>query len=71
MILYPLDERTESPALAELRLVDRYLPDFPPDAVLFDNYSIGYRLTEYLSARATGASAHSGTRSTSPASASA
>ncbi|WP_030908276.1 LacI family DNA-binding transcriptional regulator [Streptosporangium amethystogenes] len=53
--LYSVDGRAESPALAELKrrgvpvvMVDRYNPEFPTDAVLFDNYSVGYRLTDYL-----------------------
>ncbi|MFI7469156.1 LacI family DNA-binding transcriptional regulator [Nonomuraea sp. NPDC049646] len=53
--LYSVDAHHDSPALAELRrrrvplvMVDRYHPESPTDAVLFDNFAIGYRLTEYL-----------------------
>ncbi|NUR84437.1 MAG: GntR family transcriptional regulator [Nonomuraea sp.] len=56
--LYPVDAHPESPALAELKrrgvpvvMLDRYYPDVPTDAVLFDNYAVGYRLTEYLLSR--------------------
>ncbi|MEV4896531.1 GntR family transcriptional regulator [Nonomuraea sp. NPDC055795] len=53
--LYPVDGHAESPALDELRrrkvplvMVDRYLPEVPTDAVLFDNFAAGYQLTRYL-----------------------
>ncbi|MEU0565084.1 GntR family transcriptional regulator [Nonomuraea sp. NPDC005983] len=53
--LYPVDSHPDSPALSELRsrgvpvvMLDRYYPEVPSDAVLFDNYAVGYRLTEYL-----------------------
>lgn len=54
VVLYPVGQ-SESPALAELRrqrvpivMIDRYHPDTPTDAVLFDNFAVGHRLTEYL-----------------------
>jgi DNA-binding LacI/PurR family transcriptional regulator len=55
VILYPVEGSVASPALAELRrsnvpmvLVDRYDPQLPSDAVLADNFGVGYRLTEFL-----------------------
>jgi GntR family transcriptional regulator, arabinose operon transcriptional repressor len=55
VILYPRQGRESSAALAELYhqrlplvLVDRYLPGLPTDAVVADNFTVGYRLTEEL-----------------------
>ncbi|MFJ2133932.1 LacI family DNA-binding transcriptional regulator [Streptomyces sp. NPDC087845] len=55
VVLYPVSSGADSPALAELTrcgvpvvLIDRYHPGSPNDAVVFDNYSVGFRLTEHL-----------------------
>lgn len=55
VLLCPVDDRARSAALADLRrhdvqmvMVDRYRPDLPTDAVVADNFAIGYRLTEHL-----------------------
>lgn len=55
VVLYPVDGPSDSPMLTELKragipvvMVDRYKPEFPTDAVLADNFSVGHRLTDYL-----------------------
>lgn len=58
VLLYPRQGEGSLTALAELRaaeipvvLLDRHLPGFPTDAVLADNYAVGYQLTTELIAR--------------------
>ena len=55
VVLYPADAGTDPATLAELRrhrvplvMVDRYQPDVPTDAVLADNFAVGYTLTRHL-----------------------
>ncbi|MFJ2642525.1 MULTISPECIES: LacI family DNA-binding transcriptional regulator [unclassified Streptomyces] len=55
VVLYPIDSGSDSPALAELArcgvpvvMIDRYHPESPSDAVVFDNYAVGFGLTEHL-----------------------
>lgn len=55
VVLYPADGAGVSPALSELLrrdiplvLVDRYLPDVATDAVVVDNFAVGFELTNYL-----------------------
>jgi DNA-binding LacI/PurR family transcriptional regulator len=55
VVLYPREGDANLAVLSELRrrripvvVVDRYLPGFPTDAVLADNFSLGQRLTEEL-----------------------
>lgn len=55
VVLYPRDGAGHPTVLAEMRrrgipvvLVDRYLPSYPTDAVLADNFALGYRLTAEL-----------------------
>ncbi|GAB3410561.1 substrate-binding domain-containing protein [Flindersiella endophytica] len=58
VLLYPRQGEGSLAALADLRaagtpvvLLDRHLPGFPTDAVLADNYAVGYQLTSALIAR--------------------
>jgi GntR family transcriptional regulator, arabinose operon transcriptional repressor len=58
ILLYPLQGQPNLAALAEVRrrrvplvLLDRHLPSFPCDAVLADNFSVGYQLTKELISR--------------------
>lgn len=58
VVLYPREGDGHPSMLAELSLagipvvlVDRYLPGWPTDAVLFDNFTLGYELTSELIAR--------------------
>lgn len=55
VVLYPGEGQPDIPALAALRAagvplvaVDRYRPDIATDAVLADNFAVGYRLTSAL-----------------------
>lgn len=52
VVLFPRDRSTAAGAVDELQrhgiavvVVDRYLPDLPTDAVLFDDFAIGYEVT--------------------------
>jgi GntR family transcriptional regulator of arabinose operon len=52
VVLFAQDRSTAAGVVDELRrdgvvviLVDRYLPDLPTDAVLFDDFSVGYEVT--------------------------
>lgn len=58
VVLYPREGDGHPAVLTELRrrgipvvLVDRYLPGCPTDAVLLDNFTLGYELTRELLAR--------------------
>ncbi|WP_020579546.1 LacI family DNA-binding transcriptional regulator [Actinopolymorpha alba] len=58
VILYPVEAEPDRAAIDELRrrgiplvMVDRFHPDLPTDAVLADNFAVGYRLTEELIAQ--------------------
>jgi GntR family transcriptional regulator of arabinose operon len=55
IVLYPMEGRPDDELLSEVRrlgiplvLVDRYRPDIPTDAVVVDNFAIGYQLTQHL-----------------------
>jgi GntR family transcriptional regulator of arabinose operon len=55
VVFYPVEGHPQIPALGALRSagiplvsVDRYRSDIATDAVLADNYAVGYRLTEVL-----------------------
>lgn len=55
VVLYPVEGHPDIPALADLRAggiplvtVDRYRQDIVTDAVIADNFDVGYRLTESL-----------------------
>ena len=58
VIVYLRDHSAAGPVLEELRrdgvavvLVDRYLPSMPTDAVIFDDFAIGYEVTAAVLAR--------------------
>ncbi|GAA1696260.1 LacI family DNA-binding transcriptional regulator [Fodinicola feengrottensis] len=55
VVLYPVDGDSPSPAVAELVrrqvplvTVDRYFPELATDAVIVDNFAVGFELTSYL-----------------------
>ncbi|HEY8457774.1 MAG TPA: GntR family transcriptional regulator [Actinopolymorphaceae bacterium] len=55
VVAYPVQGRANTEVYAELRrrglplvVVDRYLPDLPTDAVVPDNFAVGYELTSRL-----------------------
>jgi GntR family transcriptional regulator of arabinose operon len=52
VVLFPRERSTAGPAVEELRragvavaVVDRYFPGLPTDAVVFDDFSVGYDVT--------------------------
>ena len=52
VVLFPRDRSTSGPAVERLQrlgvavvVVDRYLPGVPTDAVLFDDFAVGYEVT--------------------------
>lgn len=58
LVLYPVDGGDPSPSLAEvlrhglpLVMIDRYLPAAATDAVVVDNFAVGFELTRYLIAQ--------------------
>ncbi|MGW5194343.1 LacI family DNA-binding transcriptional regulator [Kribbella sp. NPDC004138] len=55
IVLYPVEGHHNTDLLTEVKrheipmvLVDRYRPELPTDAVIVDNFSIGYQLTQHL-----------------------
>ncbi|WP_232666654.1 LacI family DNA-binding transcriptional regulator [Pseudonocardia sp. TRM90224] len=61
VVLFAREGTTSMTAIDELRragvavvLVDRYVPGLPTDAVLFDDFAIGYEITETMIARGHG-----------------
>ncbi|MFC4945289.1 GntR family transcriptional regulator [Pseudonocardia sp. GCM10023141] len=52
VVLFPRDRSTAAGAVEEMQrhgvavtVVDRYLPDLPTDAILFDDFAVGYEVT--------------------------
>jgi GntR family transcriptional regulator of arabinose operon len=55
VLLFPHDHSTAAGAVDELQrlgvavvVVDRYLPGLPTDAVIFDDFAIGYEVTSAM-----------------------
>ncbi|TIH36643.1 GntR family transcriptional regulator [Subtercola vilae] len=58
VIIYPVEGAADEESIAQLRaanvpivFADRYWPDIPADAVILDDFAIGYELTRKLIAR--------------------
>jgi len=55
VVLFPRDRSTAADAVYELQrvgvavvVVDRYFPSLPTDAVIFDDFAVGYQVTEAM-----------------------
>jgi len=55
VVLFPRDRSTAADAVHELQrvgvavvVVDRYFPSLPTDAVIFDDFAVGYQVTEAM-----------------------